>query len=247
MSDETRKAVARRDGWPCEDYRLLWERLRDDLTELHVDWFSYKDLYATSSCRVDLLNKSAGGFFARAQAAALSHVCLSIGRLLDSTSVCGKDNLVLESLIKGLNVPEYEEARCRMESALKKLQEAAKPVVACRHRRFGHRDKMVALGLELLPDIRLEDVDQILALMREFMDCVPLEFGRPQVAWEYAYLPNGVEALVGALRRGVRFNELIGEGKIDKGELVRAIRCGGGPESPPAPADSSPSGPGDQE
>jgi len=67
------------------DAELLgdYNRLKVIVTDAFVHWVTYRQLFGTSPERVELLNRSAGGFFHSVQSLFMNDICLRICRLTD--------------------------------------------------------------------------------------------------------------------------------------------------------------------
>jgi hypothetical protein len=62
-----------------ELYHLLYR----DLVMVHIKWKEYRELFATSETRIDLMNKTAPAFFGRLNDALWNEVLLDICLLTD--------------------------------------------------------------------------------------------------------------------------------------------------------------------
>src|SRR6266567_1507651 len=78
----------------------LYHYLNNECTILHLDWAEFKELFATSQDRIELLNESAPGFFSNFQGILWEMVLLRIARLMDpaSSGGKGKENASLAAL-----------------------------------------------------------------------------------------------------------------------------------------------------
>lgn len=120
-----------------EQYTALWQ----ELAWLYRVWGEYVDLYGTKPSRVDLLNRSAGGFFRVVQDALWEQVLLHIARLTDPAMSSGKTNLSIQSL---LSVTDDK----LKDTVSKHVDEALRASAFCRdwrNRRIAHRDLDLAL------------------------------------------------------------------------------------------------------
>ena len=112
------------------------------------------------------MNATASNFFYITEQTLLDAVQLGICRRVDPVEMGNRENLVLESLLGGLN-PEVERDHAllsQLQPRLAALKEAVEPVRVSRNRRIAHRDKGVALHAEeALPGVSVGLIDQLLA------------------------------------------------------------------------------------
>ena len=71
----------------------VFSELRDDLAWLQVKWGEYRELYGTSSERIELMNSAAGLFFRILQDAMWEDALLHLCRLTDPAVMGSKKNL----------------------------------------------------------------------------------------------------------------------------------------------------------
>jgi len=81
-----------------EDLGRVYTELANGVSRLQLKWDLYKQLYAHSQKRVDLINRAAGWFFRVVQGALIGDVLLHIGRLTDQERIGGRDNLTIRRL-----------------------------------------------------------------------------------------------------------------------------------------------------
>jgi len=82
-----------------EPLREIFRELRSAVVWLHGHWIIYRQLYAKSSERIELLNERAGTFFSLLQNILLHDTVLAIARLTDGSEIRGRENLVLGQLV----------------------------------------------------------------------------------------------------------------------------------------------------
>src|SRR6266850_7702074 len=81
-----------------EELGRIYNALSNELTWLHVKWNLYRQLYAKSQKRLDLLNQAAGNFFGVLQRTLMDDVLVHLGRLTDSPRIAGRENLTIRRL-----------------------------------------------------------------------------------------------------------------------------------------------------
>jgi hypothetical protein len=195
----------------------LYHALRNEVTWVHAKWKQYRQLYAVSPERIDLLNQAAGHFFGVIQDSLLEDVVLHLARLTDSPQSRGKSNLTLRAL------PELiiEEP---LASDIKTLVSAALAacgfVQAWRNRRLAHRDLTLALAssTDPLPGISRSDVEAALASTGAVLNRLAGHYWDTEVAYHH-FIAVGRDAdrLVYYLQLGVRA-EVQRQKRLERGE-----------------------------
>jgi len=158
-SDETYARHLEQFG-PC--LGPIYSALCSDVLSLHLKWLEYRDLYAASPERIDLLNDTAPGFFALLQDVLWDDVLLHVVRLTDPAHQGSNRNLTLCSL-----GPAVTDAalRNRVDDLVKQSVAAADFARLHRNKRLAHQDRRYALDRSTsLSFGSREQVEAVLAL-----------------------------------------------------------------------------------
>jgi hypothetical protein len=81
----------------------IFRRLHADTVALFIRWITFRQLYATNSLHVCLLNQCAPGFFGIIQNVLIDDLLTGIVRITDKPATAGKNNLVLRQLRESLD------------------------------------------------------------------------------------------------------------------------------------------------
>ena len=76
----------------------VYDELRSEVTWLHGRWICYRQLYAVSPKRIELLNESAGMFFYIVQDVLFDEIQVALSKLTDPAKTGKHENLSLEQL-----------------------------------------------------------------------------------------------------------------------------------------------------
>jgi len=76
----------------------VYDELRSEITWLHGRWLTYRELFAESPRRIELLNEVAGTFFYIIQEVLLDEVQVCLSKLTDPATSGKHENLSLEQL-----------------------------------------------------------------------------------------------------------------------------------------------------
>jgi HEPN superfamily AbiU2-like protein len=187
QTDEEFKAecVARMGQDLGEAYHLLWR----DVTEIHIKWIEFRELFATSESRFDLMNATAPAFFMRLQDTLWNEVILNLCLLTDKPA----PYLTVHRLLSAL--PPGHDLRPLVSAALDEVETATRFARDWRDRRLAHRDFAHARDPKIRPlkSASREGTEAAIAGLRRVMNLVGAHFGEADI--QYA---GAIQALGGA-------------------------------------------------
>lgn len=185
----------------------IFGALQSEVTDLHVRWQIYRQLYAASDEAIDLLNRSGSNVFYLLQFMLLDDVTLRLAKLTDPAFQGKFENLSLDRLAMALESDDKEFVSTTVAPALGKIKIACAKFRDLRNKRVAHRDLTHALGLEKepLPGISRENIETALAFLRMAMDAVELHFTQSQTEYEDVIVPYSSDGnrLLKVLREGL--------------------------------------------
>lgn len=193
------------------EIRDLWSGLDKQVTWLHGRWIIYRQLYGTSPERVEVLNQSAGTFFNVLQDVLLHDVQLSLSKLGDPAGTGLRTNMTLEALHQALVSAGQPVAADKMRGPLDIFNTECSKV---RHRRdkwIAHFDLSTMLSEHVNPRVgpSREEIELALSSLRDTMNSVSVHFTETTIAYEHFSMHSDGEGLLYALRKGVRYKELV--------------------------------------
>lgn len=198
--EEVREEHVRKMG---PDLGAVYDALYIDVSWLHMQWALYRQLFAQSPKRIELLNETAAHFFAALQETLLEDVILKLAKLTDFPKSAGKDNLTIERL-PGLISDDTLRAEV---SALNEVaQEACSKARDRRNRHLAHRDLALALATskDPLPGISRADIEAALQALRNVLNKLANRYLNTTVAYELFIANAGdANALVYYLNKGL--------------------------------------------
>lgn len=194
----------------------VYEELKTEITWLHGRWIVYRQLFAESEKRVDLLNECASAFFYIIQDVLLGEVQVSLSKLTDPARSRRFDNLSLEQLQARLATHGGQALAAQTRSVLDALRLKCEPFRAWRNKRLAHLDLTTAMKSipDPLPGISRQMIEEALALVREFMNKIEMHYRDSEVGYDHFIMQSDGEALVAMLRYGLRYEELLREETI---------------------------------
>jgi hypothetical protein len=181
---------------------LLWH----DVTTLHLNWAEFRELFATTPRRIDLMNETAPAFFGRLSDVLWNDVLLHLSRLTDKPSGRGKQRLtVLQYTPLVARLP----IRVAMHAALDNVESATRFARDWRDRRIAHRDFKHAQdpAVQPLEPASRAKIEMALEAVRELMQIPEDHFRNAKVSYEHVirgpggawdllyHLDSGLEAI----------------------------------------------------
>lgn len=191
--------------------------LRNEVAWLHAKWKQYRQLYARSPKRIELLNQAASHLFGVIQASLLEDVVLHIARLTDPPQSAGKDNLSLRRLPALISEGKLAaEVEVLLEIALN----ACKSVRVWRNRQLAHHDLALAVVYpsDPLPGISRAEVETAFVSIRAVLNRLSAYYLASEV--DYKLVINSgrdADSLVYYLRLGLQAEEQRLE-RLERGE-----------------------------
>ena len=189
----------------------VYEELKIEITWLHGRWIIYRQLFAESERRIDLLNECASTFFYIIQDVLLGEIQVSLSKLTDP-AVSGKfANLSLEQLQARVETHGDAQLAAQLRLILDTLHSKCPPFRAWRNKQLAHLDLTTAMKSDLnpLPGISRQMIEEALALVRQYMNAIERHYHDSEIGYEHFMMSSDGEALVAMLRYGLRYEELL--------------------------------------
>ena len=197
----------------------IYQELQGEILWLHGRWIIYRQLFAQSEKRLDLLNACGASFFYVIEEVLHGDVLLSLCKLTDPASTRTRagnfDNLSLQQLHQQVEAVEPHLA-ARLKKLLDTLDDKCRDFRAWRNKRLAHADLVTAMqsGVHPLPGISRQMIEDALTLIREYMNTIEGHYCNNRVAYNLFIMNKDGHALVSILIDGLRYRELQGERKI---------------------------------
>jgi hypothetical protein len=171
-----------------------FHELMQDAARLHLKWNEFKTLFSAGTEKIELLNKTAPGFFWLTQNAWWHDIVLHIFRMSDD------DRKVL-SILK-LKVPSalVDEFKVKIHA----LKAATKFAHKLRNEYIAHRNREVALQVRPIPDSSLQQVQTAIAAIDDALHLVDQHFTkRLPTMYDRLDIRGGSKSLLWIVRRGL--------------------------------------------
>lgn len=194
----------------------VYEELKTEVTWVHGRWIVYRQLFAASEKRIDLLNECASAFFYIIQDVLLGEVQVSLSKLTDPAQSGKYKNLSLEQLQERLNTHADPGLAKQTRLILDRLHTRCGPFKAWRNKKIAHFDLSTAMksGQNPLPGISRNMIEEALELVREFMNKIEGHYMDSEMGYEDFIMSSDGEALVSMLKYGMRYMELLKDGTV---------------------------------
>ena len=122
------------------DLLSAFEAIEDDVLWLHAKWKIYRQLFAKSERRINLLNDFAPDFFQVVHDSVLYDIFLTISRLTDPAETWGKKNLTFQRLIRMLEADGRQELVNKLTPVLKTAEKKCEAIRPWRNKWIAHKD-----------------------------------------------------------------------------------------------------------
>ena len=165
----------------------VFQELNTEITWLHARWIMYRQLFAHSLQRIDLLNECASTFFYTIQDVLLGDVQIALSKLTDPPTTFGHDNLSLEQLQRRVEAHGEAGLQPTLRQILDDLNQKCLPFRTWRNRRLAHLDLTTAMRSTLnpLPDISRQMIEEALELVRKYMNTIQTFYLQSETAYAH--------------------------------------------------------------
>ena len=189
----------------------VYSALSKEVTWLHGRWICYRQLFAESERRIEMLNECASTFFFIIQDVLISEVQVCLSKLTDPAKTGKHDNLSLEQLqlrIEQSGDPSLARSNRITLDAL--LLEAA-PFRAWRNKQLAHLDLLTAMKAapNPLPDVSRQMIEDALSLVRKYLNAIEHHYNDSEIGYEHFVMSSDGGALLATVRYGLRYEELL--------------------------------------
>lgn len=194
----------------------VYKELQSQVIWLHGRWICYRQLYAASPKRIDLLNASGATFFFIVQDILYDEVQVTLSKLTDPATSRKFENLSLEQLQGRLETLGDATLAVECRKLLDTLHTQCAPFRVRRHKKLAHLDLSTALRTQTqpLPAISRQMVEDALLTIRTYLNTIEAHYNDSELGYEHFTMTSDGEALIATLQAGQRYEELVKERKI---------------------------------
>lgn len=216
---------------PCmaipSEIKRAWLRVYGEVISVHADWAVFLQLYGHSPERIKLLNEVAWHFFGVVQMTLLGNIQLTLAKLNDRPRIAGNETLTLNTLMNELKElkPSLDAMfLARAQSLLSTYSEKCGNIIKLRNRWLAHLDYRTVLNIhpELLKGTTHQEIEEILGALRAFMHHIESRFEDHETAFDHYVSVSDGESLICILKRGLRYQQLEYEQKLDWNDLMQS-------------------------
>lgn len=194
----------------------VFTSLKDLVVETHFRWLTYRELFASSPARVELLNECASHFFAIIQDILLTDVQLNLCKATEPARTGKYENLSLEQLQERLATHGEWSLAQRCGQLLRQIQSLSEHIRDRRNKKLAHSDLASALGTTPtpLPGVTRMAIEDTLHTVRTYMNAIESHYDNAETAYEHSIINEGATAIVARLRDSRRYREHIRAGRL---------------------------------
>lgn len=194
----------------------VFTSVKDLVVETHFRWLTYRELFANSPARVDLLNECASHFFAIIQDILLTDVQLNLCKATEPARSGKYENLSLEQLQERLDAHGEASLAQRCGQLLRQIQSLSHHIRDRRNKKLVHVDLAAALGTAPtpLPGVTHKAIDDTLHAVRTYMNAIESHYDDRATGYEHSIINQGAAAMVARLQDSCRYHEHIRAGRL---------------------------------
>lgn len=199
------------------DIDEIFQELKTEVTWLHARWIMYRQLFAQSPKRIDLLNECASTFFYTIQDVLIGDVQIALSKLTDPPRTGANENLSLEQLQERVEKQGEPNLQASLRQTLDELKQKCTAFRTWRNKRLAHLDLTTAMRSRHnpLPDVSRQMIEDALDLVRKYLNAIQIHYDNSETGYEHFIMPaSDGEALISMLKYGLRYEQLIEERKI---------------------------------
>jgi hypothetical protein len=200
----------------------VFEKLKIEVTWLHVWWKIYRQLFAHSGKRIDLLNKCAPTFFYVIQETLIDEVQVYICRLTDPACTGRYENLSFEQLQRRVEDHGEIQLSADLRNIIANLHDKCQVFRKRRNKLLAHLELNTVMqsSSNALPGISRQLIEEALKFMRDYMNTIDGYYYQRETDYEHFLMSyTDGEALVSMLKYGIRYDELLEERKVSFEDL----------------------------
>lgn len=174
-----------------DNSKRIFDALKYEVTDLHLRWKIYRQLYATSEEAIALLNASGSNVFYLMQFLLLDDCSLRLSKLTDPAAQGKFENLSVQQLLECLEAEDRNFPSPRARELMKELSTRCEKFRALRNKRIAHADFNHALKVaeSPLPGISREDVENALKALRDLLNFVEHFYTNSQTLYSELIVP----------------------------------------------------------
>jgi hypothetical protein len=204
----------------------LWSTIHSEVVWLHGRWIIYRQLYGTSPDRIAVLNRAAGTFFNVLQTMMLHDVQLSLSKLGDPAGSGARKNLTLAAFVQQLRSNSESSLADKLDPLLDKFDAACTKLRHRRNKWIAHFDLSTMLSSKVQPleGPSRSEIEDALAALRAFMNCVELHYLDSQTMYDHFILDQDGDYLLTTLMQGLRYKQLVKERVIPHDDLRKNFK-----------------------
>jgi len=202
----------------------VFQELEGEIQWLYARWIIYRQLFASSERRIDLLNESASVFFYIVQDVLLGEVQVALSKLTDSARSGKDDNLSLEQLQSRVEVQCEQKLAATLRKLLDDLLAKCQCIRLHRNKRLAHFDLKTAIQSTSnpLPGVSRQTIQEALNLVCEYMNTIERHYTQPETSYENFIMHSDANALVALLKSGLRYEELLQKGQMSWDDIEQS-------------------------
>jgi len=207
-----------------ESLQPTWDAIHNEVIAVHARWIIYRQLFAESPERIEILNACAANLFYFLHETLLNDVQLTLSKLADPATTRGRANATLQRLVDEITALNELPLADKLRLLLTKYIASCEKIKLRRNKQIAHYDHATLLlqygggPSDPLGPSR-QEIEGALGALRDFMTSADSYLTRSETAYQHVISISGGEALISVLRQGLRYRELQIAGAIPWDDL----------------------------
>ena len=207
-----------------ESLQPTWDAIHNEVIAVHARWIIYRQLFAESPERIEILNACAAHFFYFLQEILLNDVQLTLSKLADPATTRGRANATLQRLVDEIIVLNAPLLADKLRQLLAEYRVSCEKIKMRRNKQIAHYDHATLLlqygggPSDPLGPSR-QEIEGALRALREFMTSADSYLTSSETAYQHFISNSDGESLMSVLQQGLRYRQLQVAGTIPWDDL----------------------------
>ena len=162
----------------------LFETINEEVIQLSYRWKVFRQLFDSGPENLSVLNKSGSYVFGLLQTLMIDDTILALSRLTDTERSMGRENASLKNLLEKSKPHLDQVTRDELTSSFLSLNAYVQNLRVHRNKVIAHKDLSHALGASSLPNVRYDDLENSMEILRKILTDLGLKLFNQQTCYE---------------------------------------------------------------
>jgi len=199
-----------------DDTKLIFDKLKYEVTRCHYYWILYRQLFGTNETRLEIINKTTPSFFVMYQDMFFDYITLELSKLTDPADFGKYKNLSFYYLLELLQGEISEEFNKMLKDILDELKSVTILFRNRRNKLVAHRD-LETIGKKNEYGISRQSVEDALTVVGKYLNEIDSHFFNTTTMYKefITDLKDDGTALLINLAKSLAYDDLVKQKKIN--------------------------------